>query len=112
MIGQTLAHYEIIELIGQGGMGKVYRARDTKLRREVALKVLPTDFALDPERLHRFGREARLLASLNHPNVATIHGFEQDGDTHFLVLELVEGADLAQRLRLSLIHISEPTRPY
>jgi serine/threonine-protein kinase len=98
LIGKTLAHYEIIGLLGKGGMGEVYRARDTKLGREVALKLLPPDFARDPDRLHRFEREARLLASLNHGNIATIHGFEQDSEHHFLVLELVEGETLAELL--------------
>ncbi len=106
MIGKTLAHYEIIGLLGKGGMGEVYRARDTKLGREVALKLLPPDFARDPDRLHRFEREARLLASLNHGNIATIHGFEQDGEHRFLVLELVEGETLAELLS----HGRIPTR--
>ena len=98
MIGQRLNHYEITAEIGRGGMGEVYRARDTKLGREVALKLLPPDFATDRERLQRFEREARLLASLSHRNVATIHGFEQDGNHRFIVLELVEGNDLSERL--------------
>ena len=74
MIGKTLAHYNVVEKIGAGGMGEVYRATDTKLGRDVALKVLPLLFAHDPERLLRFQREAKLLASLNHPNIATLHG--------------------------------------
>jgi Tol biopolymer transport system component len=98
LIGKTLAHYEITAEIGKGGMGEVYRARDAKLGREVALKFLPSDFAQDPERLQRFEREARLLASLSHPNIATIHGFERDGEHRFLVLELVEGENLAERI--------------
>ena len=90
MIGQTLGHYEITDKLGQGGMGSVWRARDSKLGREVAIKTLPEEFAKDEERLARFEREAKLLASLNHPNIATIHGLEEDKDTRFLVLELVE----------------------
>ncbi len=91
MIGKTLSHYKIIEKIGQGGMGVVYRAEDTNLGREVAIKVLPEQFTQDPQRLARFEREAKLLASLNHPNIAAIYGFEQADDVLFLVLELVPG---------------------
>jgi WD40 repeat protein len=98
MIGRTLLHYKLVEQIGRGGMGVVYRARDEKLGRDVALKLLPTDFTSDPERLRRFEREARLLASLSHPKIATIHGFEQDGEHRFLVLELVEGDNLPDML--------------
>ena len=115
--GARLGPYEIVTAIGAGGMGEVFRARDTKLGRDVAIKVLPAAFAQDPERLARFEREARVLASLNHTNIAHIYGFESallaDGtNLHFLVMEMVEGEDLAARLKLSLIHISEPTRPY
>ena len=92
--GTELSHYEISTLLGKGGMGEVWRARDTKLGREVAIKTLPEEFAQDTDRLARFEREAKLLASLNHPNVAAIHGFEEDNGTHFLVLELVEGDTL------------------
>ena len=88
MIGTKLAHYEILSALGRGGMGEVWRARDTKLGREVAIKTLPEEFARDADRLARFEREAKLLASLNHPNIAAIHGFEEDNGTHFLVLEL------------------------
>jgi serine/threonine-protein kinase len=105
MIGSTLSHYQVFELLGAGGMGEVYRASDTKLGRDVALKVLRRDLAADPERLSQLGREARLLASLNHPNIATLFGFESAGDVHFLVMELVPGETLAQRIgraRLSL----------
>jgi len=87
MIGRVLSHYEILDKLGDGGMGTVYRARDTKLKRDVAIKVLPEAFAGDPERLKRFEREAQLLASLNHPNIAAIYGLEQHESTHFLVLE-------------------------
>ncbi len=92
--GSRLGPYEVTALIGQGGMGEVYRARDTKLGRDVALKVLPDVFADDPERLARFQREARVLASLNHPNIASIYGLEESGDTRALVLELREGCRL------------------
>jgi serine/threonine protein kinase len=87
--GRTLAHYTILGPLGAGAMGEVYRARDTRLGREVAIKVLPEHFADDVERLKRFEREATTLASLNHPNVAQIYGVDQVGDTCFLVLELV-----------------------
>lgn len=96
--GTRLGAYEIVELIGAGGMGKVYRARDAKLGRDVAVKVLPERVAKDRERLRRFEREARLLAQLNHPNVATIHGLEEHDGEPFLVMELVEGETLAERI--------------
>ncbi len=98
MIGKTLAHYEITRAIGKGGMGEVYQATDTKLGRSVAIKVLPEEFASDAERVARFEREAKLLASLNHPNIAAIYGLEQSEGTRFLVLELVEGQTLSERL--------------
>jgi len=98
VIGQTISHYRIVEKLGEGGMGVVYRAEDTHLSRDVAIKVLPADFAADAERLARFAREAKLLASLNHPNVAAVHGFEEVDGTRFLVLEAVEGEDLSARL--------------
>ena len=112
MIGQTLAHFRITASIGAGGMGEVYRATDTKLGRDVAIKVLPADVAQDGERLARFEREARLLASLNHSNIAHVYGFESatlpDGSTaHFLAMELVEGEDLAERLRRGAIPVDE-----
>ncbi len=88
MIGKTLGHYEITDKLGQGGMGSVWLAQDSKLGRQVAIKTLPEEFAKDEERLARFEREAKLLASLNHPNIATIHGLEEDSGTRFLVLEL------------------------
>src|SRR4029079_17050303 len=88
-------------------MGLVYRARDTKLNRDVALKVLPDSFATDPDRLARFQREAQLLASLNHSNIAHIHGLEESGSVRALVMELVEGEDLAQRLTRGAIPIDE-----
>ena len=96
--GTKLGTYEVVALIGAGGMGEVYRAHDTKLGRDVAIKVLPEQFARDPERLARFQREAKMLASLNHSNIAAIYGLEQSGSTHFLVMELVEGPTLAERI--------------
>jgi Tol biopolymer transport system component len=92
--GTRLGHYEILALIGAGGMGEVYRARDTKLGRDVAIKLLPPPFARDAERLARFQREAQVLAALNHPNIAAIYGLEESGDTQFLVLEYVAGETL------------------
>ena len=96
--GTRLAHYEILEPIGAGAMGDVYRAKDTKLRRDVAIKVLPDEFAQDQERLARFQREAELLAALNHTNIATIHGLEESDGIRFLVMELVDGETLAERI--------------
>jgi len=96
--GHKLAHYEIVEPIGKGGMGEVFRARDKKLARDVAVKVLPPAFAADPDRLGRFEREAKALAALNHPGIAAIYGVEEDDGTHALVLELVEGEDLSERI--------------
>jgi eukaryotic-like serine/threonine-protein kinase len=108
--GTTLGPYEITMAIGAGGMGEVYRARDSRLGRDVALKVMPAQFAADADRLARFRQEAQLLASLNHPNIAHIHGLEQDGPTHALVMELVEGEDLAQRLRRGPLPLDEALR--
>ena len=107
MIGKTLGHYEITDKLGQGGMGSVWLAQDAKLGRHVAIKTLPEEFAKDEERLARFEREAKLLASLNHPNIATIHGLEEDNGTCFLVLELVEGDTLADRLKRGAIPVEE-----
>jgi serine/threonine protein kinase len=98
IVGTRLGPYEIQSAIGAGGMGEVYRARDTKLNRDVALKVLPDLFAADPERLARFQREAQVLASLNHPNIAAIYGLEEADGVRALVLELVEGLTLAEVL--------------
>src|ERR1700692_4083928 len=97
--GTKLGSYEIAAQIGAGGMGEVYQAHDTKLGRDVAIKVLPEAFAHDPERLSRFQREAKMLAALNHPNIATIHGLEQSGGTSYLVMELVSGETLAERVK-------------
>jgi len=96
--GVRLGTYEVLSLIGAGGMGEVYRARDTKLNRDVAFKVLPDAFALDADRLSRFMREAQVLASLNHPNIAHIHGVEESNGIRALVLELVDGNTLADRI--------------
>src|ERR1700674_4977499 len=105
--GTNLGPYEIQSPLGVGGMGEVYRARDTKLGREVALKVLPDAFARDPERMARFAREAQVLASLNHPNIAAIYGFEDSSGIHALVMELVEGPTLADRISRSPISVAE-----
>src|ERR1700719_335495 len=97
--GTRFGSYEILSAIGAGGMGEVYRAHDTKLGRDVAIKVPPEAFAHDAERLSRFQREAKMLASLNHPNIATIHGLEQSNGTQYLVMELVSGETLAERVK-------------
>ena len=104
---QKIAHYQIVAPIGAGGMGEVYRARDTKLDRDVAIKVLPEAFAKDDERLRRFEREAKLLASLNHPNIASIYGLEESDGVKALVLELVEGPTLAERIGRGPIPVDE-----
>ena len=93
--GDRLGPYEVLSILGEGGMGQVYRARDTTLQRQVAIKVLPDAVTGDAERVARFDREARTLATLNHPHIAQIYGTEQSGSTHALVMELVEGEDLA-----------------
>src|SRR5262249_50374574 len=90
--------HEITALLGKGGMGEVYRARDLKLKREVAIKILPDVFSSDPERISRFQREAEVLASLNHPNIAAIYDVQEASDSRYLVLELVEGETLAERI--------------
>jgi eukaryotic-like serine/threonine-protein kinase len=95
MIGRRLGSYQVVSLLGAGGMGEVYQARDTKLGRDVAVKVLPAGLIHDADRLARFQREARMLAALNHPNIATIHGLEQSDSMHYLVMELVPGETLA-----------------
>ena len=100
-LGSRLGPYEILLPLGAGGMGEVYRGRDTKLGREVALKVLPEAFAKDSERMARFRREAQVLASLNHPNIATIYGLEESNGNCALVMELVEGPPLAERIRVA-----------
>jgi len=110
--GARLGPYEIITAIGAGGMGEVFRARDTRLDRDVAIKVLPAEVAQDQERLARFEREAKLLASLNHPNIAHVYGFESaalanESTAHFLAMELVDGEDLAERLKRGAIAVDE-----
>ncbi len=105
--GTRLGPYEVTAQIGKGGMGEVYRARDTGLDRDVAIKVLPAEFASDPERLARFEREAKVLASLNHPNIAHIHGLERSGDAPALILELVEGPTLQDRIAQGAIPLDE-----
>jgi serine/threonine-protein kinase len=105
--GTRLGPYEILSAIGAGGMGEVYRARDPRLDRDVAIKILPEAFASDAERVARFQREARVLASLNHPNIAIVHGLEPAEGSHALVMELVDGEDLAQRLERGVIPLDE-----
>ena len=106
-IGSRLGHYDVTALIGEGGMGQVYQATDTKLNRQVALKILPEAFTADPDRLARFQREAHVLASLNHPGIAAIYGLEEADDTRALVLELVEGPTLAERIAQGAIPLDE-----
>ena len=105
--GTRLGPYEILAPLGAGGIGEVYRARDTKLNRDVAIKVLLPAVANDPDRLARFSREAQVLASLNHPNIAHIHGIEESDGVTALVMELVEGEDLSQRIARGLVPIDE-----
>jgi serine/threonine protein kinase len=107
MIGQSLGHYRVTAALGAGGMGEVYRATDSRLSRDVAIKVLPQELTDDPERLSRFRREAQLLASLNHPNVGAIYGLEEAGGKPFLVLELVEGMTLAERIEQGPLPVAE-----
>src|SRR5215470_10043999 len=106
-IGSQLGSHEIIALLGKGGMGEVYRARDLKLKREVAIKILPEQFARDQDRVSRFQREAEVLASLNHPNIAAIHDLEENNGARYLVLELVEGETLADRITRGPISLKE-----
>jgi eukaryotic-like serine/threonine-protein kinase len=108
--GSRLGTYEIADLLGVGGMGEVYRATDRKLGRAVAIKVLPEEFAKDPARVGRFEREARMLAAVNHPTIAAIYGAEEDGDTRYIVMELVEGDTLAQRLSTGPLAIPDALR--
>ena len=107
LMGRRLGVYHLQALLGAGGMGEVYRARDTRLERDVAIKILPQMFTADPDRLARFEREARVLASLNHPNIGAIYGLEEADGLRGLVLELVEGETLADRLRRGPLPVAE-----
>ena len=107
LVGRQFGPYRILSSLGAGGMGEVYRARDSKLGRDVAIKTLPPEFARDSDRIARFQREAKLLASLNHPNIAAIYGLEESGGTNFLVLELVEGETLADQIKRGPIPVEE-----
>jgi serine/threonine protein kinase/WD40 repeat protein len=107
MISKTLAHYRILSKLGEGGMGEVWRARDTNLDREVAIKILPETYAADADRLKRFEREAKLLASLNHPNIATVYGLHEADGVHFIAMELVPGTTLAARLARGALPVGE-----
>jgi len=109
-VGTQLGSHEITALLGKGGMGEVYRARDLKLKREVAIKILPAEFAQDSDRVSRFQREAEVLASLNHPNIAGIYDVQEAGSSRYLVLELVEGETLADRIARGSIHVEEAMR--
>jgi serine/threonine protein kinase len=111
MIGTTLGHYRITDKIGEGGMGVVYRAHDERLERDVAVKVLPEAVAQDADRLTRFEREAKLLASISHQNIATLHGLEEHQGQRFLIMELVEGETLAERIKKGpngYFHVQSP----
>ena len=110
MIGKTVAHYKVTSKLGEGGMGEVWRAQDTKLGRDVALKVLPESFAQDPERLERFEREARVLASLSHANIAGIHGLEDVEGKRFIVMEVAEGETLSERIAKGPLPVEEAAR--
>jgi serine/threonine-protein kinase len=107
LIGKNLSHFKITAKIGEGGMGEVYHAEDTKLGRGVAIKLLPEAVAADPDRLGRFEREAKVLASLNHPNIAGIHQVEHVDDVFFLVMELIEGEDLKERISRGKLPLDE-----
>jgi serine/threonine protein kinase len=106
-VRQTLGSFEVLSIVGRGGMGEVYRARDTKLKREVAIKILPEEFSRDPDRVARFQREAEVLASLNHPNIASIYDLEEAEESRFLVMEFVEGETLEERIRRGAIPVEE-----
>src|SRR5205807_10463737 len=105
--GTRFEHYELLSALGAGGMGEVYRARDTKLGRDVAFKVLPEAFAGDADRLARFQREAKILATLNHPNIAQIYGIVESAQTPCIVMELVEGETLQARLKRGALPVEE-----
>ncbi|MEE8184120.1 MAG: serine/threonine-protein kinase, partial [Acidobacteriota bacterium] len=110
MLGKTLSHFRILSQIGKGGMGVVYRARDERLRRDVAIKILPAELVSNEERRRRFLREARAAAAVNHPNIATIHEIDEADGVVFIAMELVEGKTLRKRLREGSIPLSEVTR--
>jgi serine/threonine protein kinase len=107
MLGEAFGPYRILGKLGEGGMGEVYRARDGTLNRDVAIKVLPESFALDADRVARFTREAQVLASLNHPNIAQIYSIEESGSTRALAMELVEGEDLSAHIARGTIPLSD-----
>jgi serine/threonine-protein kinase len=107
MNDRTVSHYRVIKKLGQGGMGEVFLAEDTNLNRHVAIKVLPDEFSHDTERLARFQREAQVLASMNHPNIATLYGLEESDGKRFIVMELVEGQTLAHRLLKGALPVEE-----
>ena len=107
VIGSKLGSHEITALLGKGGMGEVYRAHDTKLKREVAIKILPDEFLRDADRLSRFQREAEVLASLSHPNIAGIYDLQEANGSRYLVLELVEGETLAKRIKRGPLPVDE-----
>src|SRR6266849_3129024 len=106
-IPERIGSFEVLSIVGRGGMGEVYRARDTKLKREVAIKILPEEFSRDPDRIARFQREAEVLASLNHPSIAAIYDLEEAGGSRFLVLEFVEGETLAERVKRGAVPIED-----
>jgi serine/threonine protein kinase len=110
LLGLTVAHYQISSFIGSGAMGEVYRARDTKLKRDVAVKVLPAGYSRDPDRVSRFQREAEALATLNHPNIASIYDVAELNQRCFLVLELVQGDGLADQLRRGALPVKDALR--
>src|SRR5512144_1914278 len=107
MIGTSLSHSRITEKLGAGGMGEVYRAEDTNLSRHIAIKVLPDEFTHDAERLARFQREAQVLASLSHPNIATLYGFEESEGKRFILMELLDRHTLAHRLLNGPLSVDE-----
>src|SRR5262245_24511539 len=106
-IGQQISSYEIKALLGRGGMGEVYRARDSKLKRDVAIKILPEEFSRDQDRISRFQREAEVLASLNHTNIGTIYDLQEANGSRFLIMELVEGETLAERIQRGPLPVDE-----
>lgn len=110
MVGKTISHYQILDKLGEGGMGVVYKARDSHLDSFLAIKVLPEAFSRDSDRLARFTREAKVPTSLNHPNIATVHGVEESGGVSVPVMELVEGPMLAERIARRVVSLERPAR--